>query len=52
MYEAIITFFETIGFENAEAIKEAESVIRYHTTGIDAVSRDYAIEMIYNDLYE
>lgn len=49
-YNKIVKYFESCGFNKSEATKEVESIIKYHTTGVDAVSREYAIEMIFDDL--
>lgn len=46
----ILDWLKGCGYSEAEAIKEAEAMIKYHTTGIDAVSREYAIEMIVEDI--
>lgn len=51
MYNELVKAFQRCGFNEKEAVRELESIIRYHTTGIDAVSREYAIEMIYNDMF-
>lgn len=50
-YDKIIKHFEGCGMTTAEAVKEVESILHYHTSGADAVSREYAIELVYNDLF-
>ena len=46
----IIDWLESCKYTHDEAIAEAESMIRRQTTGIDAVSREYAIELIADDI--
>lgn len=48
--EKIVKWLEGCGFNKSEATKEAEAMIKYHTTGYDAVSREYAIELILADI--
>lgn len=48
--ERLVEYFIGCGYTEQEAVKEAESMIRYHTTGADAVSREYAIEMLLEEL--
>ena len=48
--EKIVKWLEGCGFNKSEAVKEAETMIKYHTTGVDAVSREYAIELILEDI--
>lgn len=48
--EKIVKWLEGCGFNKSEATKEAEAMIKYHTTGVDAVSREYAIELILADI--
>jgi hypothetical protein len=49
-YKKLVEYFEGCGFNHTEATKEVESMIKYHTTGVDAVSREYAIDMMCDDL--
>ena len=50
MYAKLVAYFCGCGFSSDEAKKEIESIIHYNTTGIDAVSREYAIELMCSDL--
>ena len=52
MYNELVKHFEKCGFTEEQAKKELETIIKYHTTGLDRVSREYAIEMIYEDMIE
>jgi hypothetical protein len=49
-YKKLVKYFEGCGFNHNEATKEVEGMIKYHTTGVDAVSREYAIDMMCDDL--
>ena len=49
-YKKLVEYFEGCGFNHNEATKEVEGMIKYHTTGVDAVSREYAIDMMCDDL--
>lgn len=52
-YKELVNYFVCCcGFSRLNAIKELERIIRYHTTGVDAVSRAYAIEMLYAEICE
>lgn len=51
-YNRLVKRFTESGFTEAEARREVEMIIRYNTTGLDAVSREYAIEMMYNDMFD
>ena len=51
-YNRLVKRFTESGFTEAEARREVEIIIRYNTTGLDAVSREYAIEMMYNDMFD
>lgn len=52
MYNDLIKHFEGFGFSRDNAIKEIETIIKYHTTGVDSVSREYAIEMMHEEIFE
>ena len=48
--EKLIQFYMSCGYDHASAVEEVETALRYHTTGVDAVSREYAIEMMLEDI--
>lgn len=48
----IIEWLQGCGYNIADAEKELSTIVKYHTTGVDAVSYDYAIATIYSDVVE
>lgn len=49
-FERLVNYFEGCGYTNEQAKKEVNSIVRYHTTGADAVSYEYALDMMIEDL--
>lgn len=48
----LLEWLQGCGYNPTEAEKELAAMIKYHTTGADAVTYDYAIELMYSDVAE
>ncbi len=48
----MLKWLQGCGYSAIDAENELNAMIKYHTTGADAVSYDYAIDCMYSDVLE